>query len=316
MDDDYKKLILTSVREALIRSPKDIAEALREFGWSECAAMDEPFAFTALFEQQGHLGITSDALDLAAATLLGIESDVTVVWPVGLAPSDKNDAPADDGRLAVDGITLRGVRESNRRLLVPAAGSVHQVECETLEESVLGMMARDSHWVRLRGSAQSVAIMGSWTELAPKCRLAIASELVGLAQRILDVATEQASTRKQFGRTIGANQAVRFQLAEGYADVSGARALVAAAWEDGSASSASWAREVAGSVHGSLAKMAIQVCGAMGLSEEHQLPRLVRRGFALDSLMGASDEPWMDPGKEIASPFGQSPESHESVGHF
>jgi hypothetical protein len=316
MDEDYESMILTSVREALARSPKDIAEALRKFGWSECAAMDEPFAFTALFEQQGHLGVASDALDLAAATVLGIDSDVAVVWPVGLVTGDNDEVRAIHGRLEVDGIALRSVRDPDRRLLVPAADSVHQVESLELEESALGGMASDSDWVRVRGEARSTSIVGSWTELVPRCRLAVASELVGLAQLILDVATEQVSTRQQFGRTIGANQAVRFQLAEGYAGVSGARALIAVAWEDGSADSASWAREVAGAVHGLLAKVAIQVCGAIGLSEEHQLPRLVRRGFALDTLVCSREEPWTATREEIAPPAGRSPEIHESVGHF
>ena len=316
MDEDYEKLILTSVREALVSSPKGIVEALREFGWSECAALDEPFAFTALFEQQGHLGVTSDALDLAAATVLGIASDVTLVWPVGPAPAGSDETLAIDGRLTVDGIGLRSFRNPDRRLLVPATGTVHEVESSALEESALGGMARGSDWVRIRGTARSTAIVGSWTELVPRCRLAIASELVGLAQLILDVATEQVSTRQQFGRTIGANQAVRFQLAEGYAGVSGARALVAAAWEDGSPASANWAREVAGSVHGLLAKAAIQVCGAIGLSEDHQLPRLVRLGFALDTLVCSREGSWTVPREELAPPVEQSPETHESVGHF
>jgi hypothetical protein len=315
MDDDYRSLILTSVRQALVRSPKDIAAALSEFGWSECAALDEPFAFTALFEQQGHLGAASDALDLAAATVLGIDSDVIVVWPIGPTPGSNEGSPSVDGRLRVDGITLRSTRQRERTVLVPAAGDVHRVDARGLEESALGGMATGSDWFRVRGDARSTAVVGLSAELILRSRLAVASELIGVAQLILDIATDQVSNREQFGRTIGANQSVRFQLAEGYADICGARALVAAAWEDGSADSTRWAREVAGSVHGSLAKVAIQVCGAIGLSEEHQLPNLVRRGFALDTLVCSSKESWI----ELADTFpsaGKRPETHESVGHF
>ena len=109
-----------------------------------------------------------------------------------------------------------------------------------------------------------------------------------MAQRIVDVAVAHASERRQFGRPIGANQAVRHRLAEAYSDVVGARALVAAAWEDGSPSAAAWAKAVAGTAQDAVAKQAIQVCGAIGLSEEHELPRLVRRGFALDALLGSA----------------------------
>ena len=111
---------------------------------------------------------------------------------------------------------------------------------------------------------------------------------MGVAQRIVDTAVTHARERRQFGRPIGANQAVRHRLAEAHSDVVGARALVAAAWEDGSTAAAAWAKAVAGSAQDAAAKQAIQVCGAIGLSEEHELPRLVRRGFALDALLGSA----------------------------
>ena len=74
---------------------------------------------------------------------------------------------------------------------------------------------------------------------------------MAVTQRILDVATDQVSTRRQFGRPIGANQSVRFRLAEGFAEVAGARALIAAAWEDGSPDASVWAKAVAGVTHDS-----------------------------------------------------------------
>ena len=93
----------------------------------------------------------------------------------------------------------------------------------------------------------------------------MASELVAVAQRILDVATDQVSTRRQFGRPIGANQSVRFRLAESFAELAGRGHSVAAAWEDGSSdASVPGPRSVAGSTHDSVAKHALQVCGAIG----------------------------------------------------
>jgi alkylation response protein AidB-like acyl-CoA dehydrogenase len=143
-------------------------------------------------------------------------------------------------------------------------------------------------WVRVCGRGVRTTDFGAWSAIEHRARLGIASELVGVAQRILDTAVAHASERRQFGRPIGANQAVRHRLAEAYSDLVGARALVAAAWEDGSPSAAACAKAVAGLAHDAVAKQAIQVCGAIGLSEEHPLPRLVRRGFALDALLGSA----------------------------
>ena len=159
-----------------------------------------------------------------------------------------------------------------------------------MEEDRLVGMAGDSGWRRVRVHGRCGADLGSWTAVERRARLAVASELVAVTQRILDVAADQVSTRRQFGRPIGANQSVRFRLAEGFAEVAGARALVAAAWEDGSPDASVWAKTVAGATHDSVAKHALQVCGAIGLSDEHPLPGLVRRGFSLDALLGNAME--------------------------
>ena len=151
-------------------------------------------------------------------------------------------------------------------------------------------MACDSGWRRVRVHGTYGADVGSWTAVERRARLAVASELVAVTQRILDVAADQVSTRRQFGRPIGANQSVRFRLAERFAEVAGARALVAAAWEDGSPDASVWAKTAAGATHDSVAKHALQVCGAIGLSDEHPLPGLVRRGFSLDALLGNAME--------------------------
>jgi alkylation response protein AidB-like acyl-CoA dehydrogenase len=157
-----------------------------------------------------------------------------------------------------------------------------------LDEAPMAGMARDLMWVRVRARGVRVADLGAWSAIERRARLAIASELVGVGQRILDGAVRHASERRQFGRPIGANQAVRHRLAEAYSDLVGARALVAAAWEDGSPSAAAYAKAVAGIALDAVAKQAIQVCGAIGLSDEHELPGLVRRGFALDALLGSA----------------------------
>ena len=61
--------------------------------------------------------------------------------------------------------------------------------------------------------------------------MALAAELVGIAQRALDMAVEYAKERQQFDRPIGAYQAVSHRLADMLWDVEEARSLTYyAAW--------------------------------------------------------------------------------------
>jgi hypothetical protein len=275
MDDDLQTLVRTSVREALVRNPDDVAVALEAFGWTDFVTTDEAFACTVLFEELGYLGVAGDALDVVTAEILGLDERAAVIWPLGPGP--------DDGTAA--GVLLRGDADSAHRVLGPVQGRLVDVEPASIEAAPLGGMAGESGWVRVRAAGRSGADHGAWDDVLRRARLALASELVGSAQRILEVAVEQVCARRQFGRPIAANQAVRFRLAEAYAEMAGARALAAAAWDDGSASAAAAAKEVAGGAHDAVGKHALQVCGAIGFSEEHALPALVRRGYALDALL-------------------------------
>ena len=180
---------------------------------------------------------------MVTAALSGVAGAATVIWPWAASPA----VDSDDGRtLDMSGIALRSVAGSHRTVLVPSGGVLHEVEDPQVTEAPLGGMAREFRWVRVRVQGSSANEVAQWTEVERRSRLALASELVGVARRILEVASDQVSTRRQFGRTIGSNQSVRFRMAESYAETVGAASLVTAAWEDGSPSSAAWAKAVAG----------------------------------------------------------------------
>jgi hypothetical protein len=282
VDHDHRDLVRSSVRQALVRSPGDLAAALEGFGWPDLVAQDDALAFTALFEEQGLLAVDSPALDVAALVTVGAEAGGSVVWPLAVNASEVGP----DGRLEVEGVALGPALDGP--LFVPAGDALHEVAPTRLEISAVGGMARGLPWVRVRLEGRSVAAHGSWPEVQRRSCLALASELTGVAQRTLDLAVAQVSHRRLFGRPIASYQAVRHRLAEAHSDVAGARALVAASWADGRPASAAWAKAVAGLAHDAVAKHALQVCGAIGFDEEHELPGLVRRGFSLDALLGAS----------------------------
>ena len=230
MDAESEALARGSVQQALVRAPDDIGAALADFGWTELVENDQAFAFTTLFEEQGYLALDTDALDVVTIAALDVDAPASVIWPRFVTGSEGS---RQGGELTVDGVALRSVRTAGATVLAPAAGALQVLDVSAIDEAPLGGMASGTRWMRVRVSGTSRRAQGSWPEIERRSRLATASELVGLARRIIDVATEHVTTRRQFGRPIGTYQAVRHRVAEAYADMAGAKALVAAAWEDG-----------------------------------------------------------------------------------
>ena len=118
-----------------------------------------------------------------------------------------------------------------------------------------------------------------WDLLAPALRagaLARTAEMVGCAQRILELCVEHAKTRRQFGRPLGAFQAVQHACADLLRDVETARCLLHwAAWkmDQGTACAAdvAMAKSYAGRTSQAVARRAHQLLGAISFCEEHPL---------------------------------------------
>ncbi|QYC39601.1 Acyl-CoA dehydrogenase, short-chain specific [Nonomuraea coxensis DSM 45129] len=113
---------------------------------------------------------------------------------------------------------------------------------------------------------------------------ALAAEQVGGAQRCLDMAVAYARTRVQFGRPIGAFQAVKHKLADVLLLVESARSAARAAAGDA----------VAAAVAGSYCTEAylvaagenIQVHGGIGITWEHPAHRYLKRATSDAQLFG------------------------------
>jgi alkylation response protein AidB-like acyl-CoA dehydrogenase len=106
--------------------------------------------------------------------------------------------------------------------------------------------------------------------------LARTAEMVGAAQRILELTVEHAKTRVQGGRPIGAYQAIQHACADLVRDVDASRALLhAAAWtasEGGAAEvDAAMAKAYAGEACLAAARRGHQIFGAISYCEEHPL---------------------------------------------
>jgi alkylation response protein AidB-like acyl-CoA dehydrogenase len=124
-----------------------------------------------------------------------------------------------------------------------------------------------------------------WDLLGPalaRGALARAAEMIGAAQRILELAVLHAKTRVQSGRPIGSFQAIQHACADLLRGVETARPLAwSAAWklEEGLPAEAdvAMAKHYAGEACLAVARRAHQIFGAMGYCEEHPLHRLHKR---------------------------------------
>ncbi len=115
---------------------------------------------------------------------------------------------------------------------------------------------------------------------------ALAAESVGIAQRTMEMAVEYAKDRKQFGRQIGAYQAVAHRCAQMLLEVEGARSVTYyAAWAldhepDSGALAASMAKAYAGDAGWRVAASSLQVHGGIGFTWEHDLHFFLKRATA------------------------------------
>ena len=123
---------------------------------------------------------------------------------------------------------------------------------------------------------------------------ACANEAVGVAERVIEIATTHASTRMQFGRVIGSYQAVSHQLADCYVATELARSLATwASWAlDADDPSALMAAEAAKAEAGAAAvkacEVAIQVHGGIGFTWDSILHRFYKRALFLDAYEGSA----------------------------
>jgi alkylation response protein AidB-like acyl-CoA dehydrogenase len=126
--------------------------------------------------------------------------------------------------------------------------------------------------------------------------VAVAAQLVGLAEAMLDMAVRYALQREQFGVAIGSFQAVKQQLADAYVATSFAKPVVAsAAWSTARglparSRDASHAKYAAGRAARRAARTALQVHAGIGYTFEHDLHIWMKRVWTLTSLWG--DDAW------------------------
>jgi alkylation response protein AidB-like acyl-CoA dehydrogenase len=142
------------------------------------------------------------------------------------------------------------------------------------------------------GEALEGDVAGAFSRVA----VALSGELVGLSQRSLDMAVEYAKDRQQFGRPIGAYQAVSHNCAQMLIEVEGARSLTYyAGWAadhepESLAVAGSMAKAYASDAGFRVPARSLQVHGGIGFTWEHDLQFFLKRGKTGAHLYGTARE--------------------------
>ena len=126
---------------------------------------------------------------------------------------------------------------------------------------------------------------------------AMSAEAVGLMSALVDATIEFTKTRKQFGRALAANQVIRHRLVDMYIACDEARstALRAALYSGESSSdvvramAASGAKCKVGTSARKIAEEAVQLHGAMGVTDELDVGLYFKRLLAFETMLGSGD---------------------------
>jgi alkylation response protein AidB-like acyl-CoA dehydrogenase len=144
--------------------------------------------------------------------------------------------------------------------------------------------------------ARGAAVAGAVARALDAGALASAAQLLGAGRALLEASVRHAGQRAQFGRPIGAFQAVKHQLADVAIGLEFAGPLLDAA--AGAFDSGSWhtARDVSAAkvactaAARQAARTALQVHGAIGYTEEHDLHLWLLKVRALAGAWGSQSE--------------------------
>lgn len=123
--------------------------------------------------------------------------------------------------------------------------------------------------------------------------LAACAEMLGLMERVKALTLDYVRTRRQFGKPIGAFQALQHRLADMLIEIEQSRSAVInlAGRLDGEdrERQASAAKNLVGRTARLVAEESIQLHGGIGMTEEYELGHLTRRLLQLEMRFGDAD---------------------------
>jgi len=291
-----------------------------EHGGAGMSFLDE----CVLFEELGYglypgpytstIGVALPALQSAPAVLELIASGRARATFAGAEPNGARTIE-DTDRMTTSaepdgaGWTLTGVKEPVADLSIAThvvvsatageGSGLWLVEPEDNEVTQLGTVDTTRRMGRLTLEAHPATMLvapGKGDHVLTKIRrrsdAALALEAVGVAQKVLELARDYVSERKQFDKPVGSYQAVSHQVADTYVSTELARSLaywagwsVAESTEDADRAAAA-AHSMAGEAAVSACERSIQVHGGTGFTWEHILHRYYKRALSILQFNG------------------------------
>ncbi|WP_199589280.1 acyl-CoA dehydrogenase family protein [Blastococcus sp. TF02A-26] len=283
----------------------ELGVVLEEMGW---ALLPAPF-FSTVVLGAGALLLSGDA-GAQAAHLPGIASGELRVAVGGMTGTPTCEAVAGSRGWLIDG-TAEGVLDgATADLLLVFATCEGGTSLFAVRADAPGLSRRPLRTLDLtRRQAQvslhatPATLIGSQGDgeriaaaLLDRALAGQTAEQVGGAKRVLEMATEYARTRYQFGRAIGSFQAIKHRCADMLIDVSRMEVAAAAALAavDADAPDLPVAARVASSFCGdayfAAAAANIEVHGGIGFTWEHPAHLYYRRAKSAQLLFGSPAE--------------------------
>ncbi|MBI2771318.1 MAG: acyl-CoA dehydrogenase [Burkholderiales bacterium] len=253
-----------------------LEHALEEAGFFECMAIDE-LGSVAAASLVMELARLPQCAETVASALVApwlcptLPRPHALVWersdaPVRFLPVAQTVIRIRDGQVEAARITPADVKPVDSLFAYPM-GALRSPESLT--------------WEPLPG-ADIARLRNAW-------RVGIAAEIAGCLDAALDSVLEHVKERRQFGRPLGAFQAVAQRLAECATLVEGAKWLALHAASSGTTLDAAAAAAYAQDVATRVAYDLHQFMGAMGLTLEHPLHRWTYRTKLLRSELGGPE---------------------------
>ncbi|HSJ17019.1 MAG TPA: acyl-CoA dehydrogenase family protein [Solirubrobacterales bacterium] len=247
-----------------------------------------------LCEELGYACAPTPFLSNAAAGLLidAVGGDAhRDEWLPGIASGEARGATAftpDDPSVVPDAVDAAAI-------VLPEGDGVRVVRGSDAEIEPVDLIDSTRAYARVSADGGD-SLPGDPAAGVNRIAVAVAAELTGVAQRAMEMAVEYAKEREQFGRPIGAYQAVSHRCARMLLDTEEARSLTYyAAWAadaepESLPMTAAMAKARASDAAWEVTASALQVLGGIGFTWEHDLHFLLKRARVTGQLMGASGQ--------------------------
>lgn len=310
--DTARRFLMTELTPELLRELWETESGRSERLWAQLAA--QGMTAVSVPEDQGGLGMTAAEWALLAQAWGYFGGPDTLMDTSLVAVALLNRLPASDWRDTL----LSQIAAGNARvalghsvnpyvadahvahvLLCERDGELHRVAPSACTRRAVQSVDPSRRIFELQWTPSDATRIADAASAAPLLDaafdhgvFAVAAQLLGLTQRVLDAAIDYTSQRKQFGKPIGAYQAVKHLLADVAIRYEFARPVVyraacALATDDPQrALYVSHAKLAALSAAQLAARNAIQVHGAMGYTWELDLQIFVKRIWALAGNWG------------------------------